>query len=130
VPSEVLFRVFEARDKAAPPSLTYCGDNQTGKKMAATLIRDVGFDPIDVGPLRMARHTEALAVLVRDPRLLILQLFDVAHVEHAARCDLSLLQDFLRVAGNSLSRRGQKECLWSKVLSDTGSKISTCGKLR
>ena len=30
-----------------------------------------------------------------------------------------LLRNFLRVAGNSLSRRGQREHLWSKVLSDT-----------
>jgi hypothetical protein len=30
-----------------------------------------------------------------------------------------LLRDFLRVAGNSLSRRGKRERLWSKVLSDT-----------
>jgi predicted dinucleotide-binding enzyme len=43
--------------------MVYCGDTQTGKDIAATLIRDVGFDPIDAGPLRMA-HTEPLAVLV------------------------------------------------------------------
>jgi 8-hydroxy-5-deazaflavin:NADPH oxidoreductase len=39
---------------------------RTGKDTAATLIRDVGFDPIDVGPLRMARYTEPLAVLVAE----------------------------------------------------------------
>jgi len=64
IPSEVLFGVFEARGKATPPSMVYCGDTQTGKDIAATLIRDVGFDPIDAGPLRMARYTEPLAVLV------------------------------------------------------------------
>ena len=64
IPSEVLFGVFEARGNATPPSMVYCGDTQTGKDIAATLIRDVGFDPIDAGPLRMARYTEPLAVLV------------------------------------------------------------------
>ena len=64
IPSEVLFGVFEARGKATPPSMVYCGDTQVGKDIAATLIRDVGFDPIDAGPLRNARYTEPLAVLV------------------------------------------------------------------
>jgi predicted dinucleotide-binding enzyme len=29
-----------------------------------SLIRDVGFDPVDAGPLRIARYTEPLALLV------------------------------------------------------------------
>lgn len=32
--------------------------------VAAELIRDVGFDPVDAGPLRMARYTEPFALLV------------------------------------------------------------------
>jgi 8-hydroxy-5-deazaflavin:NADPH oxidoreductase len=28
LPSEVLFSVFEARGKADPPSLVYCGDDE------------------------------------------------------------------------------------------------------
>jgi 8-hydroxy-5-deazaflavin:NADPH oxidoreductase len=42
----------------------YCGDDRSGKAVAATLIRDVGFDPVDAGPLRIARHTEPFALLV------------------------------------------------------------------
>ena len=64
VPSEVLFGVFEARGNAARPSLVYCGDKQAGKHVAATLICDVGFDPVDAGPLRMARYTEPFGLLV------------------------------------------------------------------
>jgi len=64
VPSEVLFGVFEARRKTAKPSLVYCGDDESGKKIAAGLIRDVGFDPVDAGPLRIARYTEPFALLV------------------------------------------------------------------
>ena len=64
VPSEVLFDVFEARRKATKPSLVYCGDDASGKKVAAQLIRDVGFEPIDAGPLRIARYTEPFTLLI------------------------------------------------------------------
>jgi 8-hydroxy-5-deazaflavin:NADPH oxidoreductase len=64
IPSEVLFGVFEAKGKITAPSLVYCGDDRIGKRVAAELIRDVGFDPMDVGPLRMARCTEPFAMLV------------------------------------------------------------------
>jgi predicted dinucleotide-binding enzyme len=64
VPSEVLFGVYEARRKAARPSLVYCGDDRRGKELAAGLIRDAGFDPADAGPLRIARYTEPFALLV------------------------------------------------------------------
>jgi len=64
VPSEVLFGVFEARRKATKPSLVYCGDDARSKKIAAELIQDVGFDPIDAGPLRVARYTEPFTLLI------------------------------------------------------------------
>jgi predicted dinucleotide-binding enzyme len=64
VPSEVLLGVFEARRRANHPSLVYCGDDQGAKDVAATLIRDVGFDPVDAGPLRIARYTEPFSLLV------------------------------------------------------------------
>ena len=64
VPSEVLFGVFEARRKSKRPSLVYCGDDARSKEIAAELIRDVGFDPVDAGPLRIARYTEPFALLV------------------------------------------------------------------
>jgi predicted dinucleotide-binding enzyme len=64
VPSEVLFGVYQARREAGRPSLVYCGDDEAGKGVAAELIRDVGFDPVDAGPLRIARYTEPFALLV------------------------------------------------------------------
>jgi len=64
VPGEVLFGVFEARRKASRPSLVYCGDDSSSKAIAAGLIRDVGFDPVDAGPLRIARYTEPFALLM------------------------------------------------------------------
>jgi len=66
VPSEVLFGVFEARRKARRPSLVHCGDDAGAKRIAARLIRDAGFDPVDAGALRVARYTEPFALLVAE----------------------------------------------------------------
>ena len=63
VPSEVLFPVFERRGKGTPPDLVYCGDQAAAKKTAARLIRDVGFHPVDLGPLSMARYAEPFSLL-------------------------------------------------------------------
>jgi 8-hydroxy-5-deazaflavin:NADPH oxidoreductase len=64
VPSEVLFAVFEARDEEKRPSLVYCGDDDDAKRVAARLIADLGFDPVDVGALDVARYMEPFALLV------------------------------------------------------------------
>lgn len=65
VTSEVLFGVFDARRrKSRRPSLVYCGDDSHAKEVAARLIRDVGFEPVDAGPLRIARYFEPFALLV------------------------------------------------------------------
>ena len=66
VPSEVLFGVFESRSSATKPGLVYCGDDSSSKGIAGELIRDVGFDPLDAGPLRIARYTEPFALLVAE----------------------------------------------------------------
>jgi len=64
VPSEVLFDVYEAKRKTGRPSLVYCGDDKRAKAVAVELIRDAGFDPVDAGPLRIARYTEPFTLLV------------------------------------------------------------------
>src|SRR5262249_5532863 len=64
VPSEVLFSVYRARRRPRRPSLLYCGDGDAAKKIAARLIRDVGFAPLDAGPLRIARFTEPFTLLI------------------------------------------------------------------
>lgn len=50
--------------EATRPSLVCCGDDASSKETAAQLIRDVGFDPVDAGLLRIARYTEPFALLV------------------------------------------------------------------
>lgn len=64
VPSEVLFAAYAARSRTPRPSLVYCGDNAAAKELTATLIRDTGFDPLDVGPLSIARYVEPFALLM------------------------------------------------------------------
>jgi predicted dinucleotide-binding enzyme len=65
VPSEVLFGVFRAkRRRRHRPSLIYCGNDQDAKDVAAPLIRDVGFTPVDAGPLRIARYLEPFTLAI------------------------------------------------------------------
>lgn len=64
VPSEVLFDVYAGRRRKPRPSLVYCGDNARAKTVAARLIHDVGFDPVDAGPLMIARYAEPFTMLV------------------------------------------------------------------
>lgn len=64
VPSEVLFDVYKSRRRAERPSLLYYGDDADAKKVAARLIRDIGFEPMDAGPLRLGRVAEPFTLLV------------------------------------------------------------------
>jgi len=64
VPSEGLFGVFAARRRKPRPGLIYCGDDPDANAVAAELIRDAGFEPVDAGPLRMARYSEPFTLLV------------------------------------------------------------------
>jgi predicted dinucleotide-binding enzyme len=64
IPSEVLFGVFERRGKGNKPSMVYYGDHPGAKETAVTLIRDVGFEPVDAGPLRIARYAEPFTMLI------------------------------------------------------------------
>jgi predicted dinucleotide-binding enzyme len=45
-----------------------CGDDDGAKEVAATLVSDVGFEPVDAGPLRIARYLEAFALLMASSR--------------------------------------------------------------
>ncbi|HXA50248.1 MAG TPA: NADPH-dependent F420 reductase [Candidatus Acidoferrum sp.] len=45
------------------PVLFYCGDDKAAKQTVAPLIAELGFDPIDAGPLSQARTLEPFALL-------------------------------------------------------------------
>jgi predicted dinucleotide-binding enzyme len=60
-----LFDVFAAkRRRRRRPSLLYCGDDQHAKDVAVRLIRDAGFEPVDAGPLKIARYLEPFTLAV------------------------------------------------------------------
>ena len=44
-------------------TMFYCGDDAKAKSAAAQLAADLGFDPVDAGPLRIARLLEPYAML-------------------------------------------------------------------
>jgi 8-hydroxy-5-deazaflavin:NADPH oxidoreductase len=77
IPSEVLFDVFARRRRKPRPSMLFCGDDATARRTGTRLIRDLGFDPVDAGPLRSARFLEPFTLLIarlayegkRGPRL-------------------------------------------------------------
>lgn len=62
-PSEVLMNVFEGRFSSPRPSMVYCGDDQDSKDTVHALLDQFGFEPIDAGPLRIARYIEPFAML-------------------------------------------------------------------
>ena len=51
-------------------SMLICGDDAEAKQVVADLAKQLGFEPIDVGPLRSARHLEAFAMLWIDMAVL------------------------------------------------------------
>jgi predicted dinucleotide-binding enzyme len=42
----------------------YCGDDHDAKSIVSKLIREVGFMPVDAGPLKSSRYLEPLAMLM------------------------------------------------------------------
>ena len=64
VPSEVLFDVFARRRRAARPSMLHCGDDPLATRTVTPLIRDLGFDAVDAGPLKIARYLEPFTLLI------------------------------------------------------------------
>jgi 8-hydroxy-5-deazaflavin:NADPH oxidoreductase len=48
-------------DKA---TMFYCGDDLDTKRTVSALIADLGFEPVDVGPLKNSRYLEPLAALI------------------------------------------------------------------
>lgn len=44
-------------------TMFYCGDDAAAKRVVQQLVGDLGFDPVDAGPLTSARYLEPLAML-------------------------------------------------------------------
>lgn len=48
---------------SGPATMFYCGDDVDAKAIVDQLVSDIGFQPVDAGPLANARHLESLAML-------------------------------------------------------------------
>jgi predicted dinucleotide-binding enzyme len=61
-----VFATNQSTGKADGEQLTafYAGDDAGAKETVAQLTRDIGFDPVDCGPLKSARYLEAMGVLI------------------------------------------------------------------
>ena len=60
-----VFSTFmHAASLTTPPTLVYCGDDSDAKEIAAELIADLGFDPVDAGGAEVTPLVEAFAQLV------------------------------------------------------------------
>lgn len=61
VPSECFFGVHANPGRA---HMIYYGDDTVAKTAVVPLIRDIGFEPLDLGPLKMARRAEPFTLLM------------------------------------------------------------------
>lgn len=61
-PSESFVPVFQRKGQLPAPHVLTCSDHQDAFRLAADLIRDIGFEPLDCGPLRNARFVEPFAM--------------------------------------------------------------------
>jgi len=57
---------FQNENAFSPEKATmfYCGDDADAKADIDMIISDIGFDPVDAGPLQNARYLEPLAMLI------------------------------------------------------------------
>lgn len=51
-------------DGGRPATVTYAGDDAAAKDIVGGLITDIGFEPVDAGPLRNARYLEPAGFLL------------------------------------------------------------------
>lgn len=65
-PSEAFFDVFARKEHKPRPQLLYCGDDQGAKSVAIGLIEDIGYEPLDAGPLRTSRFIEPFAMVTAE----------------------------------------------------------------
>jgi predicted dinucleotide-binding enzyme len=55
--------MLDPRFGSESATMFYCGDDASAKRAAASLASELGFEPLDAGPLAQARLLEQLALL-------------------------------------------------------------------
>lgn len=66
VPSESFQPVFTRKGKVPAPQVLTYGDDAGAKEIAKLLIRDIGFEPLEAGPLRTGRFVEPFAMVTAE----------------------------------------------------------------
>ena len=56
--------MLDPGSSSGPVSIPLVGDSREAKARISELVSSMGLEPIDVGPLRNARHVEGLSVLL------------------------------------------------------------------
>lgn len=69
-------QMVEPETSGGPVSIPLVGDSAAAKEKVAELVRGLGLEPIDLGPLRHARHVEGMLLLWIDNRWSGRQTFD------------------------------------------------------
>ena len=61
-----VFSLNQGTGKIGNQQLTafIAGDNLKAKQTVAQLARDIGFDPVDCGPLKAARYLESMGIMI------------------------------------------------------------------
>lgn len=62
IPSESFRPVFDRKGQTPAPQVFTYGDDAEAKEIAGTLIRDIGFEPLETGGLRNGRFVEPFAM--------------------------------------------------------------------
>lgn len=65
-PAESFASVFARKDEPRQPHLLVYGNDAEAKKVAAPLIRDIGFEPLEAGGLRTGRFVEPFAMVTAE----------------------------------------------------------------
>jgi len=66
VPSEAFLPVFSRKGQMPPPQVLTYGDDAGAKEVARLLIREIGFEPLEAGPLRTGRFVEPFAMVTAE----------------------------------------------------------------
>lgn len=66
VPSEAFAPVFARKDQTPHPQVLVYGNDAGAKDVAGTLIRAIGFEPLEAGSLRTGRFVEPFAMVTAE----------------------------------------------------------------
>lgn len=55
--------MFHPKVRGGPPDMPICGDDEAAKREVARILREFGWNPIDLGGIEMSRHLEPMCIV-------------------------------------------------------------------